>query len=150
MPEGSFHVGAILTVWMPELLRDNNTAVGPRVIVGARPELVVSSVQGSAIVQGDQVLTSAVNVCNQGFDFSNPTNVEVWLAGQESESLLVGHATVAELEPGHCQTLSVESTTPLPSGTYTLEAVVDPHNQVWELLEDNNRKTGNTVTVTNQ
>jgi subtilase family serine protease len=149
MPEGSFHVGAILTVWMPELFRDNNTAVGPRVIVGARPELVVSSVQGSAIVQGDQVLTSAVNVCNQGFDFSNPTHVEVRLAGQEPESLLVGQATVAELEPGHCQTLSVASTTPLPSGTYTLEAVVDPHNQVWELLEDNNRKTGHTVTVTN-
>ncbi|QRN96631.1 hypothetical protein JRI60_47855 [Archangium violaceum] len=148
-PEGTFHLGAILTVWMPELFRDNNTAVGPRVVIGARPELVVTSVQAPTSVQGGGVFTSAVNVCNQGFDFSNPTNVEVRLAGQEPESLLVGNAIVPELEPGHCQTVSVESQANVPPAAYTLEAVVDPHNQVWELLEDNNRGTGHTVTVTN-
>ncbi|WP_257459984.1 CARDB domain-containing protein [Archangium lipolyticum] len=149
MPEGTFHVGAILTVWMPELFRDNNTAVGPRVAIGDRAELAVTSVQAPTSVQEGGAFTSAVNVCNQGFDISNPTNVEVRLAGQGPESLLVGNAMVPELEPGHCQTVSVESYANVPLGAYTLEAVVDPHNQVWELLEDNNRKTGHTITVTN-
>ncbi|KFE60903.1 hypothetical protein DB31_4816 [Hyalangium minutum] len=152
--EGTYYLGAYVdppngTV---ELLEDNNAKTGARLGIGYKPDFVVSSVTSASSVRMGQTLTATVVVCNQGTQ-AGGAPVEVYLSADStitpngptgpSPDSFVGYVGTPYLNPGQCQTLTVQGPASVPSeGAYYLGAYVDPPNGTVELLEDNNAKTG--------
>ncbi|MDC0712361.1 CARDB domain-containing protein [Stigmatella sp. ncwal1] len=121
------------------------------------PDFVVTAVTGPKSAGQGQSITASVTVCNQGTQ-GDSTWVEVYLSSDTVISPPVppgpptdfplGGSSTQYLSPGQCQTLSVSgSPGGPPPGAYYLGAVVDPPNQRFELVEDNNTLAGSRIGI---
>ncbi|EAU66582.1 fibronectin type III domain protein, putative [Stigmatella aurantiaca DW4/3-1] len=126
-------------------------------VVTNGPDFIVKSVKGPANVLLSTGFTAEVTVCNQGTQagsaeiglyFSVDSVITVPVNPGPYTDQPAGFAPTDFLQPGACQQLSVEgnSQVPLP-GAYYLGAAVDPLNEVPEIRENNNIKTGHRVGV---
>ncbi|WP_276203696.1 CARDB domain-containing protein, partial [Hyalangium minutum] len=130
--EGTYYLGAYVdppngTV---ELLEDNNAKTSAQLGIGYKPDFVVSSVTGPVSATLGQQLTATVVVCNQGTR-AGGAPVEVYLSTDTtitpngptgpSPDSFVGYAGTPYLNPGQCQTLTVQGPASVPSeGAYYL------------------------------
>ncbi|WP_438014371.1 CARDB domain-containing protein [Sorangium sp. So ce315] len=152
VPEGAYHLGAIVDPygWTPELIESNNAAAGPLVVVGDRPDLIVSAVDSPSSALPGSSFDAQVTVCNQGTQPSYGADVELRLApsGQAaSAGLLAGGAPVPYLAPGQCAVVTVPTYSGVPDGAYHFSAVVDPHGWTPELIETNNAAAGGPIAI---
>jgi subtilase family serine protease len=146
--EGTWFVGAIAdpfnNFWEPR--EDNNTRAGASLAVGDGPNLLVTSVSGPSVVRPGAPFTTSTMVCNRGTRSSPPSTVTVHLSGDASigpGDLKQGQASVPGLSAGTCITLSVPGQAYGPEGAlFTLGAVVDPGESVFEPREDDNAWAG--------
>ncbi len=152
--EGPYYLGAIFDSQnsLPELLEDNNTKAGTRMGVGYRPDFIVSSVTGPASAMPGQQITATLSVCNQGTQ-GGSAPLEVYLSADTtitphgpsgpSPDSFVGYVSSPFLNPGQCQSLTVQGPAFVPSeGPYYLGAIFDSQNSLPELIEDNNTRAG--------
>ncbi|ATB40727.1 hypothetical protein CYFUS_006183 [Cystobacter fuscus] len=159
----TLHVGAVLdTSNVFEILKDNNTHPGYVARVAAGADFVITSVTGPESARLHHPLSAEVTVCNQGTRVMS-THVLLLLSEDEHlqvpfsgplEDALVGDAWVPPLAPGGCTTVSTYGPVILPpmgspdTRTFRLGAVVDPHGDIPELLEDNNSLLGGWIHIT--
>jgi hypothetical protein len=157
--EGAYYFGAVVDPpgGLPELIKDNNSKAGSRIGIGNKPDFIVFSVTGPASAQSGQQLTATVTVCNQGTQ-PGSAPLEVYLSTDAvitpntptapSPDFFLGFAYVPTLNPGQCQTLSVQGPASVPApGSYSLGAVVDPPGGLPELIKDNNSKAGSLIHI---
>ncbi|MFP2930198.1 CARDB domain-containing protein [Pyxidicoccus sp. 3LG] len=158
-PDTVQYVGAVVDPFSntPELFEENNTRAGNRLGLGERPDFVVSSVTGPASAQPGTSFSASVRVCNQG-TAPSPTHVELYLSQDSTitppvqpgpgSDVFVGHAPIASLAAGECQTVTVAAQgMGAPEGTWYLGAVVDPFNGTPEFFEENNTRAGGRIGI---
>ncbi|QRO02710.1 hypothetical protein JRI60_28765 [Archangium violaceum] len=157
--DGAYYLGAAVDPMDNrfELIEDNNTQVGTRIGIGDGPDFVVSAVKGPTSARQGDPITTSVTVCNQGTQ-SGSTDVELYLS---SDALItprtpysppidqsMGGAATNTLYPGQCQTLSIPVSASAPrEGVYYLGAAVDPMDNRFELIEDNNTRVGTRIGI---
>ncbi|WP_224367638.1 CARDB domain-containing protein [Hyalangium versicolor] len=157
---GAHYVGASVNEsgsWPEELRSDNNTRVGNRIGIGDVPDFVVSAVTGPVSALPDQAFTTSVTVCNQGH-WPGGTHVQVYLSDDtvitpytqydSSPDYYFGEGSTNYLNPGECQTLSIEWWNP-PEGRFYLGAVaaLGNYRDSAEVLLDNNSLAGNRIGI---
>ncbi|NOK39672.1 hypothetical protein HMI49_41570, partial [Corallococcus exercitus] len=158
--ERTYYVGATVDrLWnTPEVRKDNNTFVGPRVGVGSAPDLVITAVGGPANMAPSGQAPVSVTVCNQGTQPSPMQRVDLYISTEStppqlpipggppdpnSGVYLVGMVDIPPLPENACVTREdILHSSPLSSGPETplfLSAVV---HATWppsyELRTDNN------------
>jgi hypothetical protein len=149
---GAYSVGAIVDQFgsMPELFKDNNAKAGNRIGVGYEADLVVTSVSGPASALPWSPITVTATVCNQGTTANDAGRLDVLLSTDSTigpQDFYAGSLPPAGLlEPGACATVSGTVNAAGP-GAYTLGALADGANWVFELFEDNNATAGGTVVI---
>ncbi|SET21995.1 CARDB protein [Myxococcus fulvus] len=167
-----FHLGAIVDAasQVQELREDNNTFVHGLIGIGARPDLVVSSLTGPVSAISGSRISATVRVCNQGTTASASSTVTFVVSLDTSlapeapvlpggapplDQVPMGGANIPSLAPGACITQSVPNLqVSLPPdaqgapGARFLGAYVDSFLAQQELREDNNTRT-TPLTVTN-
>jgi subtilase family serine protease len=160
--DGAYYAGGIIDPQnnMVELIEDNNAKAGSRIGVGNKPDFVVSSITGPASAMPGQQITASVTVCNQGTQsgsaplelyLSSDTTITPNSATGPSPDSFFGYAPVPMLNPGQCQTLSVQGSAYVPTeGAYYLGGFIDPQNNMNELIEDNNATAGSRIGVGNK
>ncbi|HVE82740.1 MAG TPA: CARDB domain-containing protein, partial [Myxococcales bacterium] len=133
-----------------ETLEDNNALAGTRVGVGYAPDLVVTAVSTAPSVVPGQPVTAFATVCNQGTSTGNAL-VTLYFSTDATittADLMVGDLPSSwSLQPGACDTQSMNVWAPAGGGTYYLGAIVDRANSNIELQEDNNWTAGTRVAV---
>ncbi|WP_193364467.1 CARDB domain-containing protein [Corallococcus macrosporus] len=162
-PEQPLYLGAIVDSGQheSELREDNNVFVGGRIGLGDGPDLVVTSVQAPPNAELGSDFTATVRVCNQGTQSAPPSQVELHFSadsdismpgpgGVPPDQLQVGMTDVPPLSPGDCAARALHVVAgPVPSlpepGPVTLAAIVDAHQQLPELREDNNVFVGGDI-----
>ncbi|MFP2927839.1 CARDB domain-containing protein [Pyxidicoccus sp. 3LG] len=163
--DGAYFLGAIVDTFQvePELREDNNLQVSGRMGVGQRSDLVVTKVEAPASRTPGQGFTATVTVCNQGtepYAYPAQPTVELYLSLDDSivvqpgaplpaELLMIGTVMLPSLNAGQCLSRNVLAFVNLPQddGVYFLAAIVDPHQVVPELREDNNLHIGGALGV---
>ncbi|SEN33240.1 CARDB protein [Stigmatella aurantiaca] len=157
--DGAYHLGAAVDPWntFTELIEDNNVKVGSRVGVGDAPDFVVTQVSGPASIAPGQDFQAAVTVCNQGtrgggtdvaLVLSQDTVITVSQPPSGGEDAWVGQAWVEHLQPGMCQTVSVQGMAHFAQRSVAyLGAVVNAYQSLEELIRDNNTKAGAQVGI---
>jgi subtilase family serine protease len=156
-PRGSAYLGAVVNLHGgAELLSDNNTKVGARLGIGQGTDFIVTKVTGPARVNRGEPIMASVTVCNQGTS-GGSAPVELYLSEdavltpstpyRPSWEPRVGMSYTSYLEPGGCQTLTVQGNPWVDRGAYYLAAQVNPHHPQEELIADNNTKVGKTVAI---
>ncbi len=157
--DGAYYPGAIVDPQgsITETVETNNAKAGARMGVGYRPDFTISSVTGPASATPGQPITATLSVCNQGTQ-GGSAPLEVYLSADTtitphgpsgpSPDSFVGYTSSPFLNPGQCQSLTVQGPASVPSeGPYYLGAIVDPQNSQPELIEDNNTRAGNRMGV---
>jgi subtilase family serine protease len=152
LSQGAYTLGAIVDPWswVPELIETNNATAGGLIGFGNAPDLVVSSVTGSPSAIPNGVFTVTITVCNQGTDASFGAQVSAYLSTDASITTAdvdIGDVFLGLLDAGECTTLTGNANAGVPPGAYTVGAIVDPQNQVRELIETNNATAGTTIGV---
>ena len=107
------------------------------------PDLVVSSIEMPSLINlaiSDGTVEIKVTVTNVGDQPSGPFHTSVWPEGRGFLMFPVDLGLVATLEGGQSITLTTDYTYDT-AGTYTVEAEVDPDNDVTEGDEGNNIRT---------
>ncbi|MFT3770242.1 MAG: CARDB domain-containing protein [Minicystis sp.] len=157
VPDGTYQVGAVVDPGngIIELIEGNNTFAGGSLVVGNGPNLVVTAVTGPASVLPGNPFTASVEICNQGTMFGAWSDVEVRLSADttiDAADPMAGYAPVGYLDPGECTTMSVNAYAYVagPDTAYYLGAIVDPYDNVDELIESDNAKAGSLIGVGNQ
>ncbi len=151
--EGIWFVGAIADPInsLGEVREDNNALVGASLVVGNGPNLLVTSVSGPSAVRPGAPFTTSATVCNHGTVSSPPSAVSFHLSGDTSISpvdLKLGETSVPGLLVGACTHLSVVGSATGPEAAlFTLGAVVDPGEGVFEVREDDNAWAGGSVRI---
>lgn len=156
--DGAYFVGAIVDEYasQPELLEDDNAAIGPRVGIGAAPNLVIEAVTTPANAAPGGAFDVDVTVCNRGTQLSWSTDVTVFLSTDEvldglqagpSGDAFVGQAHLTSIVAGQCVTRTVPGFVPVPEGRYFPAAWVDEFQAVPELIEDDNQAFGAAIGV---
>lgn len=146
--EGLWFVGAIADPLqsLGELREDNNALAGASLVVGNGPNLLVTSVSGPSAVRPGALIVTSATVCNRGTVSSPPSAMSAHLSGDASISPVdfkLGETSVPGLSVGACTNLSVLGSAKGPEGAlFTLGAVVDPGEGVFELREDDNASAG--------
>lgn len=153
-PDGAYFVGALADAMssVPELNEGNNTAAGSRVGMGSYPDLVVTGITAPVTALGGSGFNVQVMVCNQGTTSSSGGSVDVVLSTDgviDTTDTFIGSGPVTSLPPGQCYGSQVYANAYVADGTYTIGAVVDRQNQVFELIEDNNTFAGGEMGVGN-
>jgi subtilase family serine protease len=149
--DGPYYVGAIVdpqNVFI-EFFEDNNTG-SYRIGVGARPDLVITSLTGPTSVRPGEQLTAQARVCNHGTEMGEAP-LELFLSADTALQLssqtptgdtYLGMASTGLLLPGQCNTVSIPGNAyppyPFVEGPYYLGAVVGAQVQHYELIADNN------------
>jgi subtilase family serine protease len=157
--DGAYYLGAFVDPYNSriELIEDNNAKAGPRMGVGNRSDMVVTSVTGPYSVKPGVAFTVNVGVCNRG-QLADTTDVELYLSADTNirapvpplppEDSFLGSVTGVSLAAGACTTRSVSVMAPsVPDGAYYLGGVADPYNSRPELIEDNNSLAGARIGV---
>ena len=160
--DGAFYLGAVADSagWLPELIESNNISAGSVIGIGNAPDLVVQEVKAPPSIRSGEPFTATVTVCNQGtapgwapaelilsadatFTVSNPPSADP--AADRS----VGSGYFYEVQPGGCETEELQGYADPPgsTGAWYLGVVVDPHNDLPELIETNNASTGTLVGI---
>ncbi|MDC0711305.1 CARDB domain-containing protein [Stigmatella sp. ncwal1] len=131
-------------------------ALQPAVVTDG-PDFIVKSVKGPASVREATGFTAEVTVCNQGTQdgsaqvglyFSVDAVITVPANPGPYTDQPAGIAMTDYLPVGACQQLVVEGLSQVPlAGAYYLGAVADPQNEVPEIRENNNVKTGPRVGI---
>ncbi|WP_437564441.1 CARDB domain-containing protein [Sorangium sp. So ce542] len=119
-------------------------------LTGDAPDLVIAGVSGPASAVPISYFTTSVTVCNQGNAASAGTDVEVSLSEDDLITpwdAFSGHAPLGSLGPGQCAVVDVPTVATVPDGAYTLGAVVDPLDEVIEVLETNNAAAGGSIGI---
>ncbi|WP_437729311.1 CARDB domain-containing protein [Sorangium sp. So ce861] len=119
-------------------------------LTGDAPDLVIAGVSGPASAVPVSYFTTSVTVCNQGTAVSAGTEVEVSLSEDDLITpwdAFSGHAPLGSLGPGQCAAVDVPTVATVPDGAYTLFAVVDPLDEVIEVLETNNAAAGGSIGI---
>ncbi|MDY7227028.1 CARDB domain-containing protein [Hyalangium rubrum] len=160
--EGPYYLGAVADPQrsVVELIEDNNAKAGTRLGIGNKPDFVVSAVTGPASIRPGQQFTASVTVCNQGTQ-GGSAPAEVYLSADNtitphgptapSPDSYVGVVSPQYLNPGQCQTLTVQGSAYVPAdGPYYLGAVVDPQASIAELIENNNARAGTRLGIGNK
>ncbi|MFP2963331.1 CARDB domain-containing protein [Myxococcus sp. 1LA] len=154
------YIGAIVDGWgnVEELREDNNTFVKGLMGVGNGPDLVITAVQAPPNAEPHTRFPVTVTVCNQGTEYSDYTIVEVHLSTEEALVMPrwngpgtplpptqqpIGELSVPHLNPGRCFTGSTDALldpppAAIPDQKLYLGALVDVHQAMEELREDNN------------
>ncbi len=133
-----------------ELVENNNTKIGYRPAVGNGADLIVSEVSGPSHASYSQEVSATATVCNQGTDYSAPTQVSFYLsldASITTADALLGTAQVPELGAGECAPLEASGSASVHDGTWYVGAFVDSGNNVPELVENNNALAGSLLGV---
>ncbi|MBZ4422977.1 CARDB domain-containing protein [Myxococcus sp. RHSTA-1-4] len=150
--EGVWYLGAAVdpTQAVPELFENNNISqMGLRMSMGSMPDLAMKSVTAPTGVLPGRTFTVTATVCNEG---TQPGSAPVeWYLSEDSQltlppsanpDVLLGTAPTPLLQPGECQTLTHPASTDVQNGVRYVIAVVDGANGLPELIEYNNRRTG--------
>ncbi|NOK14880.1 CARDB domain-containing protein, partial [Corallococcus exercitus] len=157
--ERTYYVGATLDrTWStPEVRKDNNTFVGPRVGVGSAPDLVITAVGGPENIAPYGQAPVSVTVCNQGtqpsfaqrvelFFTTEPTPPEPPIPGRPVDPAsgvsLVGTVDIPPLPENACitreDTLHASPPASGPEAPLFLAAIVRAPSPLDELRTDNN------------
>ncbi|WP_437693045.1 CARDB domain-containing protein [Sorangium sp. So ce176] len=156
VPEGVYFLGAVAREdgWNDELITSNNARAGGPLGVGHRADLVVFAVSGpKSLVPGAGVFDASFTVCNQGTVPSYGADLDLLLSSDgaiTSADLPIGGSHVPSLSPGQCFSATIAANAYVPSGAYTLGAIVDPFDGVLELVETNNALAGGLIGVGDQ
>ncbi len=155
----TFHLGAIIHAnnYNEELRTDNNTFVSGVLGIGAKPDLVITSIQAPPNTDGSSAFSVTAQVCNQGTTVSTPTSLELTLSTQPFLNAPVsagpfvdpflqaplGQLDIPPLAAGACRTLSANAQVLSWPGiywesVYYLGATVDPGASLQEFRKDNN------------
>jgi subtilase family serine protease len=171
--EGAVYLGAIVDAYRSEweLREDNNSTAAGLMGVGDRADLVVTQVSAPATVREGDPFTAAVTVCNQGTEpvnsYGAPT-LELYISmdttltfpvssgpwtPMPTDQRMVGSVQVSPLAPGQCETLNVQAWGYRPPaaqgpGSFFLGALVDAHQSLLELREDNNARADASLELT--
>ncbi|WP_257460614.1 CARDB domain-containing protein [Archangium lipolyticum] len=155
LPQGSWYLGAIVDPLdvQRELFERNNTRVGDMMGSGYGPDLIVKKVVGPANARPDALFTVSATVCNQG---TQPGGSDVLFLLSEDEVLgmpgtsadfPLGSSGLNGLAPGVCASVSAQVRAPMSGVAWHLGAIVDPHNSLVELLENNNARVGEVMGI---
>jgi hypothetical protein len=131
-----------------ELVEANNTTSGARLVIGMRPDFVITAVNGPTVASpyGSQPLV-LVTVCNQGTSAGSPSP-EVYFSSDSSltfDDFRSVRLSMPTVYPGQCHMASAPAWTP-GQGTWYLGAnIMLPQDA--ELLFDNNALLGNVIVV---
>jgi subtilase family serine protease len=130
---------------VPELLEDNNTRLGDRVLVGNGADLIVSEVRGPDSVAAGQPVRATATVCNQGTSSSPSSSAAFYLsldATINTADILLGSTPVPPLEAGECAPVEVSGPANGHDGSWYVGVIADSGHGVAELLESNNTRAG--------
>ncbi|AKF86710.1 hypothetical protein MFUL124B02_31435 [Myxococcus fulvus 124B02] len=163
--EGAYYVGGIVDEQDNELeLReDNNTFIHGLVGFGLQADLVITHMEvppslRTSSYPSSQSPKAKVTVCNQGTDYSDSTEVRLYISMDDkltamgpsmppypvTDQTQAGNAWVPHLYPTQCVTVSTDIWPNRPpdangnEGAYFIGAIVDEYENVQELREDNN------------
>ncbi|NMO16768.1 hypothetical protein HPC49_06170 [Pyxidicoccus fallax] len=149
--QGTWYLGAIADPYgyEPESNEGNNTRLHGPMGIGYGPDFVITEVKGDASSAPGAAFEASVTVCNQG-TASDAAMVQLYLStdatGPRPEDPPVWGAWTDFLSPGQCRAVPMMlPANPPPPGTegaYFLSAIVDPDNERFELIEDNNAHAG--------
>ena len=147
----AFYLGAIVDRHnsTQELNETNNTFTGGQIGVGYAPDLYVSSLSAPSTAYAGSPISVSAYVCNQGTT-SGGSPVDVFLSRDttlDGTDFLLGSVPGPYLNPGSCAWVSVSGYANLPYGTYYVGAIADRYNNVVELIETNNSRTGSTLRI---
>ncbi|MBN9685094.1 MULTISPECIES: CARDB domain-containing protein [unclassified Corallococcus] len=153
----TYYVGATVDrYWIaPEVRKDNNTFVGPRVGVGDAPDLVITAMGGPANLEPYGQAQVPVTVCNQGTQPSSTRTVDFFLStsstppeltfpgGDPASSVsLAGSVEIPSLPENACATREglLQAITPAaePEAPLFVGAFVRAGSPNDELRTDNN------------
>lgn len=152
VPSGVYTLGAVVySGGAPELIADNNARAGGLLGVGHDGDLVITAVTGPASAPVWSEIVVSVEVCNQGQAPTYDTWLDVVLSSDgsvDAGDIPVGSAGVGMLEPGACRTVELPVWPFQPEGNYVLGALIDPGNNVWEIIESNNATAGASIELT--
>lgn len=125
--------------------------------IGHAPDLVVRGVTGAPSAYPGSGFDARVDVCNQGTEWSGPTDVMVYLSEDaviesvyhdpSSPDWPAGPIPVPDLAPGLCITVEGPVTASFSPGAFHLGAIVDENDTLLELIEINNRRAGGLIGV---
>jgi subtilase family serine protease len=137
---------------VPELIESNNAGAGQRIAVGHDADLVVTAVTpppGTLLAHG-QAFVSA-RVCNHGRAPSGGAPVDLRVsrdAELSGDDMPVGYGPAPWLQPDACANVAMHAYFSVPEeGAYYLIAVVDPNDDVVEILDDNNTGASDRVGI---
>ncbi|HWN67365.1 MAG TPA: CARDB domain-containing protein, partial [Haliangium sp.] len=155
---GGYVLGAVVdpeggpTGFVPELIESNNVGAGQRVAIGHDADLVVTAVSTppGTLLQHSQAVTG-VRVCNHGRAPAEGALVDLRLsrdAELSGDDMPAGQGQSPWLQPDACADVPVPAYLGVPEeGAYHLIAVVDPHDHVVEILDDNNTRPSDRVGI---
>ncbi|WP_342379307.1 hypothetical protein NVS55_07625 [Myxococcus stipitatus] len=159
---GAYYVGAIVDeqASVQELREDNNTFVAGPVGMGQGPDLVITSLlmaEYFRIDSGGTQLPATVTACNRGTEPSPMSRVQLYVSLDAELTPVIpgpgyppmdqaplGMVDMPNLYPGQCASRSTNLWPVLPpdamgmAGAYYVGAIIDEHQWVNELREDNN------------
>src|SRR5262249_15364427 len=128
-------------------IETNNSKAGAIVGVGDGPDFYVSAFTVPADVSGP--FNATTTICNQG-DFTSGTDFGIYMSSSKTISpenpnsnpytYRAGFGSVSNIAPGQCTPVTIQvNPNPDPQhGQQYIQAVIDPFNDVKELLETNN------------
>jgi subtilase family serine protease len=150
--QGTFRIAAVVDRYdaEPEIFEDNNARVGDRFGVGWDADLVVTEVTRVPGRWPSENFDLRVRVCNRGQQYSYHADVELRFSRDDeitAADAFAGMAPVPGLAPGACVRVPAWAYAPPEQGAYVLGAIVDPHDQVIELIETNNTAAGPRVGI---
>lgn len=147
VPSGAFRLVAVIDPHQheSEIFEDNNVLLGELVGFGHQPDLVVAEVARAPGWYPFEDFEARVRVCNQGQQYSDSTDLALHISIDDQitpADLPAGMAPVPGLAPGACAAIHAWVNAPPVEGAFVLGAIVDPYDDVNELIEANNAGAG--------
>jgi subtilase family serine protease len=131
---------------VPELVETNNATSGARLVIGMRPDFVITAVNGPTTARpyGSPPIV-LVTVCNQGTTSGSPTP-EIYFSSDSSltfDDFRSAPVSMPTLNPGQCHTASAPAWSPGEGSWYLGANIMSPQDA--ELSFDNNALLGNPI-----
>ena len=150
--DGAYYLAAMVDMWnsIPELLEDNNHAVGELTGIGDGPDLVITTITAPAGVEPWNPIDARIEICNRGTTSASYGHVDFYLSDDEiitDDDEHAGGTGLAELPPGHCSDREVQFYNHAESGTFTLGAIAVLSGMESELIASNNTTAGGEIVV---
>jgi len=118
------------------------------------PDFEITHVSGPNQSSLGSTVSVSTTVCNNSTTMTPDMLVGIYLSADNDVTITdrrIGEHLLPTLDPGQCNNglTAVEIFADLAPGDYFLGAIVDEHNMVTELREDNNAAVGNIITLAN-